>query len=460
MTRRLLFGYLGVTLFVLLALEVPLGIQNQRSERHDVELKVAHDASVIASLAEDAVKRSGRAQLPAVAKLAYSYARSTTARVIVVDASGVALIDTSRRVVGVESFATRPEIKAALLGDVSTGVRPSKTLHTTLLYVAAPVAASGVVSGAVRITYPLSAVDARILRYWLILAAIAVTVLVGSAVVGIVTARFATKPLRELQRVAAAVGEGDLDARAPEGAGPPEVRSLAAVFNATASKLARLLRSQGEFIADASHELRTPLTALRLRLENLEQQRHSDGTGDDRDLEAALREVERLSDMVDGLLALARADAEQTPASPLNAAEIVRDRVAHWQALAEELGVTLLAATPERLEARAAPGRLTQVIDNLVANALAASARNTTVTVSASRRDDWVELRVRDEGRGMTDAQRERAFDRFWRARNERMGSGLGLAIVRKLVEADHGHVELQPAPSGGTDALVRLPSA
>ena len=123
--------------------------------------------------------------------------------------------------------------------------------------------------GAVRITYPFSAVDARILRYWLLLALIGVVVLAGAAVVGLGLARFVTRPLRSLEEAAAAVGEGHLEARAPEREGPPEVRSLAAVFNETVAKLSRLLRSQGEFVADASHELRTPLTALRLRLESL-----------------------------------------------------------------------------------------------------------------------------------------------------------------------------------------------
>ena len=75
--------------------------------------------------------------------------------------------------------------------------------------------------------------------------------------------------MRRLEGAAAAVGAGDLTVRAPEHEGPPEVRSLAAVFNETVAKLDQLLRSQEEFVADASHQLRTQLTALRLRLENL-----------------------------------------------------------------------------------------------------------------------------------------------------------------------------------------------
>ena len=96
MTRRLLLGYLGVTLFVLVALEVPLGVQNARTERRDLVAKVAHDATALASDAEDAVQSRSPRQLAGVAKVSYDYAQRTGARVVIVDKRGFALIDTSR----------------------------------------------------------------------------------------------------------------------------------------------------------------------------------------------------------------------------------------------------------------------------------------------------------------------------------------------------------------------------
>ncbi|HYA08054.1 MAG TPA: HAMP domain-containing sensor histidine kinase, partial [Gaiellaceae bacterium] len=212
--------------------------------------------------------------------------------------------------------------------------------------------------------------------------------------------------------------------------------------------------SQDEFVADASHELRTPLTALRLRLENLE--RGLDGD-ERRDADAALHEVERLSQMVEGLLALARADAGATPAVRVDAAAVVRERVSTWRALADERGLTLAADADGTVTVRASPERLAQVLDNLVANALDHAPAGTTVTVSARVAAQWAELHVQDEGPGMTPEQRARAFDRFWRAGSGAGGSGLGLAIVRRLVEADEGEVELADAPGGGLDAVVRL---
>jgi signal transduction histidine kinase len=260
-----------------------------------------------------------------------------------------------------------------------------------------------------------------------------------------------TRPLNRLEEAAAAVGEGDLDARAAERDGPPEVQSLAVAFNETVAKLSRLLRSQGEFVADASHELRTPLTALRLRLESLPPSR---------DRDAALHEADRLRDLVDGLLTLARADAGTESSSRVDASALMRERVEAWLPLAEEHGVDLVAQLDGPLPVRAAPGRLTQVLDNLLANALEASPDGGTITLSVVAESPWVELHLRDQGPGLTPEQRKRAFDRFWRAGSGDGGSGLGLAIVKRLVAADEGEVELRESSAGGVDAVVRLRSA
>jgi signal transduction histidine kinase len=455
-TNRLLLGFLALTVLVLAVLEIPLGITYARNERQDLTLKVERDAVTLATLAEDVLEPGGSARLGALERLADEYAAETGGRVVVVNARGRALVDTSPEFGEGRDFSTRPEIALALDGEVATGVRDSETLGLSLLFVAVPVVSAGQVLGAVRISYPTSEVDDRVRRYWLILLAIAGVVVAAAALAGLLLARWITSPLRGVERAAAAVGRGELDTRAPA-EGPPEVRDLARVFNETAAKLQTLLRSQEQFVADASHQLRTPLTALRLRLENLEA---DTGPAARESLVGALAEVERLSGLVEGLLALARSDAGGAPAEPVDLAEIVATRAEAWSALAGERGVRLTTATAGEAVARAAPDRLEQVLDNLLSNALEVSPPGGTIRLASGRDGNRVELHVVDEGPGLTPEQRERAFDRFWRGGSSTGGSGLGLAIVARLVAADGGEVELRAAVPHGIDAVVRLPAA
>jgi signal transduction histidine kinase len=434
MSRRILLGYLSLTIAVLAVLEVPLGVTYAHNERRDLEGKVERDAVAVASLSEGALEGNGEASVAALRAIAARYQRDTGGRVVLVGQGGNAIVD-SRPIPGDTSFGSRPEIAAALRGKVASGVRHSNTLGADLLYVAVPVASAGKILGAARITYPMSAVDSRIRRYWLTLAAIAGIVLVGVTLVGLWLARGIARPLRRVERAAAEIGAGNLDARAAE-EGPPEVRKLARELNDTAAKLQRLLQSQQDFVSDASHELRTPLTSLRLRIENLDSPAAA----------PALAEVERLSRLVEELLSLARADAAPGGSAVVEVDAVLDDRLAERP--------QIIRAGEHGLHVRSTIDRLGQMVDNLVANALAASD---SVSVWASSDNGWVEVHVTDEGPGLSAEERERAFDRFWRGSSRGPGSGLGLPIVRRLARVDGGDAELREAPGGGTDAVIRL---
>ena len=452
MNRRLLASYLALTLVVLAALEIPLGIVNARNERKDLTTKVERDAVAMASLVEDALQER-RVPHTSLQTLARRYAATTGARTVIVDRRGIAIADSHPTVAGERFFSTRPEIGSALRGNVATGVRRSHTLGAGLLYVAVPIASNGAVLGAVRITYPTSHLDARVRRYWLALAAVAAAVLAAVALAGWLLARSVVRPLQEVEAAAQRIGGGELDARAPARSGPPEVQALARTLNETAARLEVLLRSQEDFVADASHQLRTPLTALRLRLENLERDVASEGR---EGLERALAEVERLSCLVDELLALARAESGGAPATPLDLSSLAEERADAWRALAAERGVTIDVRTDGNVSARAAATRVEQVLDNLLSNALEVAPRGSTIEVAAVREGDWAELHVRDDGPGLALEQRERAFDRFWSGSG---GSGLGLAIAQRLANVDDGAVDLRPRDGHGIDAVVRLPT-
>jgi signal transduction histidine kinase len=121
--------------------------------------------------------------------------------------------------------------------------------------------------------------------------------------------------------------------------------------------------------------------------------------------------------------------------------------------------VRLSAQVEGRPFASVTAGRIEQVLDNLLANALEVSPAGSSVDVAAARSGAWVEITVRDRGPGMTAGEIGRAFDRFWRRGGGDGGFGLGLTIVDRLVRADGGEVALRPRPDGGLEAIVRLQS-
>ena len=241
--------------------------------------------------------------------------RDTGGRIVVVDTAGVSVADSDNPNGVPRDFSTRPEIVAALDGQRTSGTRASETLGSSLLYVAVPVASGGSVHGAVRITYPTSAVDARIRSTWLRLGLLSIVVLALVAAVGVMFARGVTRPVRRLERASARLAGGDLAVRVDTNEGPPELRGLAETFNTTAAHLAQLIDSQHRFVADASHQLRTPLTALRLRLETLAPHVAEPARPK---LDAAIAETNRLGRLVHSLLVLARSDAAEAQPLPVD----------------------------------------------------------------------------------------------------------------------------------------------
>jgi signal transduction histidine kinase len=459
MSRRLLGSFLTLTLLVLLVLELPLGITFADHERDRLTTQVERDAVVLSTFVEDALQEHA----PVATATLQTYSEKTGARVVVVDANGRAVADTDSSASTWRSFSSRPEIRTALAGRVATGLRHSATLGHDLLYVAVPVASSGDVYGAVRVTYPSAVLDHRVTRYWWTLAAVAVVALVAATALGLVLARSVASPMRRLERASLALGAGDLSARVGDVGGPPVVRSVASVFDETATRLEQLVAAQDAFVGDASHQLRNPLTALRLRLENLRVDVTDDGRDD---LERALDEVMRLSRMVDGLLLLARGEGGGAhPATEVvDLAALVEDRRATWAPLADERDVVVRSEVEPGCRVGATDDHARQIIDNLLANAIDAAPGGSEIVLRGVRVDGAVELHVVDAGPGLSPEERAHAFDRFWRSPQapggDLGGSGLGLAIVHKLAEADGATVELAEAPTGGVDAVVRFRAA
>lgn len=443
MNRQLIRSYILLVAVAIFLFTVPVAFTLTKQLRDDTAVSVQREASTMALLLGNGDPTS----CGALEKVAKAYGEETPGEVEVTPTAGCAPGLPAPRA---DAALTRALDEGGKTTDWGSDVIWGKELTVTVP------ARDG---AAVRIVYATSDMTTRLWQIWGFRAALAVLVLAAAAAIGAFAARRITAPLRELNSMASKFSDGDLTARSPV-TGPPETQTLARTLNQGAERLDTLVASQRIFVADASHQLRTPLTALRLSLDNI-----ADGVDDEfvrEDVEQATAEVVRMSRLVNGLLVLARAEAKVTAAEPLALRDIVDERLTVWRPAADERGVTIAlrgSVVDDRPSVLASPGHLDQVLDNVLSNALEVSPDGGRITVEVESRADVVVLSVLDEGPGMSDSEKSRAFDRFWRGQGltGRSGSGLGLAVVRQLVTDDGGTVALADAPGGGLKVEISL---
>jgi signal transduction histidine kinase len=458
---RLLLGFLVFAALIAIALEVPLGLSLASNDRGSAMATLERDGTSLSVLLGEALERGDKA---GAAQIAATFARQNDVGVIVVSGGKVAVASNPGMSEELQDPGIPSILSAAAHGRVA-GIEPAGDGDDEQLYSAVPVdggASSGAPtvtgsSAVLLVTAPAGPLEASVRQHWLELLGFGLAVLGFAAGLGWFFARSLVRPLRDIEGAVAKIGAGALSTRAPPGKGPPELSALAGAVNTMATRLGELMSSQRAFVADASHQLRTPLTALRLRLEASV----AESSGEE-NITKALYEVERLGRLIDGLLALARAEGTRDVVEPVDVDAAIRDRIVMWQPLAEEQGIALAAATATGGTARALTGRgyLEQILDNLLDNAIGATPAGKRIEVSRRGSGRWVEVHVVDQGHGMPGEDRRRAFDRFWRGSGKAAGgSGLGLAIVEQLVRVSGGTVELLESASGGIDATVRLQS-
>jgi two-component system, OmpR family, sensor kinase len=348
---------------------------------------------------------------------------------------------------------------------------------------------------------------------------VGVIVVIGLALVGIAVVRASMQPLTEIERTAGKIAAGDLTQRVAERDPATEVGSLGrslnvmlgrieAAFHAQATSEANARRSETRmrrFIADASHELRTPLTTIRGYAEYYRQRGGlaPDGSAElgHQDLNRIMNRVEdeatRMGGLVEDLLLLARID-QQRPMerNPVDVLALAADAVQDARMVAPGREVTLTVGRDTAFLVLGDEARLRQVIGNLTSNALTHTPDDTPVEVNLrSGQIGWgasgpvviagpdvppdlvppppgavshavpaVVIEITDHGPGLTPEQKQRVFERFYRADEARTrqtgGTGLGLAIVSALVKAHGGAVSVESQPGHGATFRVALPLA
>lgn len=284
---------------------------------------------------------------------------------------------------------------------------------------------------------------------------------VASLGVGWVISGRALRPVDRITEVARDIQATNLSRRIGLDGPDDELKRLADTFDATLSRLDDAFAAQRRFVADASHELRNPLAIIRtnadLTLADPNATREiSRRAGRTR------RAGDRMSRLVEDLLALARLDAPPARRELVDLADLTDEVGDELVAEARAHGIELEWSAREKVNLVGDRPALKRALANLVDNAVRHAPAGTGVRLASGRRDDWAWLAVVDEGPGIAAEHRERIFDRFYRLDKARSradgGSGLGLAIVREIAEAHRGDVRVFSEPGHGATFVVWLP--
>jgi two-component system, OmpR family, sensor kinase len=293
---------------------------------------------------------------------------------------------------------------------------------------------------------------------------LAVPVLILVAAVGAwLLSGAALRPVDRLRSDAARLGAHDPESRLRVPQTADELARLADTFNGLLDRLQNSLARQQNLVADAGHELRTPLAVLRTELDLADRPNRSRDDLAEAITHARL-EVDRLCQLAEDLLFLARADEHRAliAPTPIDLATVAGGAARAARASANHKSISLVSEASEPVPVEGDPSALRRAMDNLVGNALRATPPGGTVTVSTELSGRMAVVTVADTGSGFPAEFLDHAFERFRRPDSSRTavtgGAGLGLAIVAEIVRAHHGTVHADNRPGGGAVVTVTLP--
>ncbi|PBO31615.1 HAMP domain-containing sensor histidine kinase [Streptomyces albidoflavus] len=431
---------LAVTAMVVVAFAVPLGLVVRETAR---DRAVSHAERQAAALGPALTVTTERAALERAVQ--FTTAGSEGRMAVHVPADG----DRPALTVGTARASARDLASTRRLARAVTTATPGGQL---LLQ---PTALSGSRTAVVEVYVPEAEAGRGVAAAWLMLAGVAVALVIGSVAVADRLGVRLVGPARRLAGAAHALGQGSLGVRVPE-EGPAELRQAAVAFNSMADQVVELLANERELAADLSHRLRTPLTVLRLNAASL---------GEGPAAEQTRAAVEQLECEVDAIIRTAREQKPRTQpdgsGAGCDAAEVIRERMAFWSALAEDEGRTARVAGVDRpVRIPVARGDLVAALDALLGNVFRHTPEGTPFAVDLHDGGEGahsVIVLVSDAGPGIADPEAALARGRGGAGGEApAVGStGLGLDIVRRLAESTGGDVRIGRSVLGGAE--VRL---
>lgn len=362
------------------------------------------------------------------------------------DAHGQLVLDTD------QALANLPPLMRKRISASATGGHPD---HETGDYQPYPLFLKGVEIGHLEVRMPRPIKENLFIRSsnrFLLYSSLGMGLI--AVVLSALLARRLSLPLKRLTKAAEGIAAGDLAQRVTPSTSD-EIGRLAVAFNQMADSLQRHEQLRRQLVSNAAHELRTPLMVIRGELEGM-----MDGLLPitPEALQSLHQETSRLTAILDGVDELARAEASflnlQREELPL---KILLEGIAtRFGRLAEEKQARIIVACPDDLIAWADPDRVSQIVINLLTNALRAIPDQGLVELRAAQNESETIIEVADNGSGIPDELLPHIFERFYKGAQG--GLGLGLAIVRELVTAHNGSIDVTSKPQRGTTFTVRLP--
>lgn len=270
-------------------------------------------------------------------------------------------------------------------------------------------------------------------------------------------------PIRATAQTAAEINATDLTRRLNLADAEIELEQLVQTFNAMLNRLELAFQRQRQFTADAAHELRTPLSIMQTGLDvTLSQER---GAADYRAaLQSVSEEVQRLTQLTNTLLILARADKHELPLDKqcINLTQILETVVEQFIIVAQEKQIHIQSEIAPNLVIEGDEVRLIQVIFNVLDNAVKYTPQAGSIFVRAFPQRNLIEIQIEDTGSGILPSEQPYIFERFYRVditRNRNQGGfGLGLAIAKEIVELHNGTIAVVSVPNQGALFSIRLP--
>jgi signal transduction histidine kinase len=287
--------------------------------------------------------------------------------------------------------------------------------------------------------------------------------LIISFIIGWVIAQWITLPLEKISAAAGQIADGNYVTVPIEG--PSEVRQLASTMNDMVMKVEDSMQSQQDFVANVSHEFKTPLTSIRGFAQALSDDAISIKKERKKAADIILGETERLNHLVNDLLLLARLDAGtmEIDKTKTDLNQLIKNTLERFQYQISNKHLSVKSETTDKLEIWMDGEKISQVLNNLIDNAIKFSTEGSDFEISSTQEGGWAWIKIRDSGPGISVKDQKRIFERFFQVDESRRGGpgrgvGLGLAIAKQIVQAHGGDIEVKSKAGEGSTFMVKLP--